>query len=149
MDHVTFAKLKTAFLFNIAKFATWPDAGQEIRICVHAETTMTNLVHQLNGRDIGMNQQRIVVSDDLQPGGCHIIFVEYGDSHTSGQALNRAIKSYDVLLISDRPDALESGYTMQFFVVDGKLRFAVNKNRLKDAKYKLSSKLMKLARERR
>ena len=145
-------QLKAAYLFNFAKFVDWPGEPVRVVLCVRAGLSKSELVHALNGRAIDASRV-LEVRDVVAPAAdCHMYYSsgEYSQVGSSLQASLQAQADFppSVLSISDRAGALERGYSFEFFVDDKKLRFAVNPGQLAEARYRVSSKLLNLARPR-
>lgn len=146
-------QLKAAYLFNFAKFVDWPGGPTRIVLCVRSGTTASELVQALDGRQIDELRTleiRPVVSPSVS---CHMYYSS-GTYSDIGSTLQVSLQEQNdfpahVLSVSDRQGALDRGYALEFFVDGKKLRFSVNQRLLEDADFKISSKLLNLARERR
>ncbi len=135
------AKLKTAYLFNIAKFVTWPQAVDHVRLCIDSSAPVGSVAQTLHGRELEPGRRIEIVHGPDAEGACDIVYEE----HDAGTAIPRA---EHVLSISDAPDALQSGFVIGLFLQRDKLRFEVDHERLRSAPYRISSKLLQLSRQR-
>lgn len=145
-------QLKTAYLFNFAKFVEWPDEPSSVVLCVRSSMS-SDLVQALNGREIDATRVLEVKSVVAPESDCHMYYSsgQYSEVGSTLQVSLQAPSEFPVhlLSISDRTGALERGYAFEFFVRDKKLRFSVNQSLLEHAEFKISSKLLNLARQRR
>lgn len=148
------AAVKTAYLYNIAKFVDWPGEEPSITLCVQSDSRMRSYLGQLDSRPIGKNRQLHVVVRDKMAGDCHIFYTDQpglsADQITSSTAAVQQVSHQEeadtrVLSVSDHSRALELGYAVQFLVEEGKLRFRFSQQVLQDSSFKVSSKLLVLA----
>ena len=137
------AKLETAYVFNIARFVTWRPDDQEVRLCLPDESPLLRYAQELNGRDLGDGRRFAVGALDGSRARCDIVFI-HAAYKVAGKALPADVAT--TLLVSDRTDALARGYVLQFFLQDDSVRFAANADVLGHAEYRISSKLLRLAR---
>ncbi len=146
-------KLKTAYLFNIAKFVTWPDNPATIELCIHTDVAAKSHMQALDGRSVDAQRKISVRMTSSVQNSCHMYYGQTGLATTTGEELSfsGAGASYPadrILTISDLPSALEQGYVLQLFLDANKLRFALDQRRIEPATYRVSSKLLRLARDR-
>ena len=142
--------LKAAFLYNFAKFTEWPaevlPAAAPIELCVAGDTPVAKALEDATkGRDV--EGHRIVVRKiDLQGAiqSCHVLYVEQLDTKRAVQLVERS-KSTPVLTVSDFNRFAQMGGSTEFFVEDGRMRFAVNLDATVRSKLRLSSRLLSLA----
>lgn len=135
------ARLKTAYLFNIAKFVSWPQATERVRLCIDTSAPVGRVAQTLHGRELEPGRQIVISHGPDAAGACDIVYEEY----PAGATIER---SEDMLTISDSPDALNSGFVIGLFLQRDKLRFEVDQDRLRSAPYRISSKLLQLSRQR-
>lgn len=142
-------QLKTAYLFNFAKFVSWPDNPDQIVLCINTRPSTSEGIAALDGRQIDSGRTLLVrqIETDLQ--GCHMYFGTHEPvSERSGapRVMAASVSGAPPLSISDEPGSLDSGFTFEFFLQANKLRFAVNPTGLEEANFQISSKLLQLAR---
>lgn len=150
-DNVALDQLKTAYLFNFAKFVTWADAPQVVVLCVDEATLARQSVATLDGRLIDESRTLSVTFVSDLPSACHMYFGAqlFASDKVSASAMLAAdsvATSNSVLTISDTPGALALGFAFEFFLDSKKLRFAVSTDELEQADYQVSSRLLQLAR---
>lgn len=148
------AKVKTAYLFNIAKFVKWPENPSVVTLCVSDVSYMRPYLKLLDGRKIGGSRRLRVVSHQSVSDECNIF---YGDDPRIGAATESALigvaqptaerptDSHRVLTASDHMLALDRGYAVRFHLQQGKLRFQFSEPVLEKASYQVSSKLLLLS----
>ncbi|MCP5180416.1 MAG: YfiR family protein [Pseudomonadales bacterium] len=136
------ARLKTAYLFNIAKFVSWPGDLDTVTLCISGDGNVASLSRALEGRDIGGGRTLVVRTGAEAGDGC-AIYYEDQDYHTLGA--EGGFPSYS-LTISDADGALGKGFAIQLFMEREKLRFAVNADVVRGAGYQISANLLRLAR---
>ncbi|MFV0276832.1 MAG: YfiR family protein [Parahaliea sp.] len=139
-------RLQTAYLVNIAKFVTWPDNTQDVRLCVGELSPLYGYADGLQNVDLADGRKLKVAGLEHGSGDCQLVFLDQGLSEEEVASV-RASAGPGVLLISNRSDAFQGGDAIQFFVRNLKLRIALNEEVIQKAEYKLSSKLMRLARK--
>ena len=146
------AKVKTAYLFNIAKFVHWPESASEVNLCIDSRSALAPYVQKLDQRDIGGSRQLRVFSVGRAANHCQIYYSERPESvvQASTVVLNSLSRSTvanpaHLLLISDHPDSLARGYGMQLQVDGSRLRFRYSPEILANQKFQVSSKLLALA----
>jgi hypothetical protein len=148
----TEANIKAVFLFNFAKYVTWPaqTAGERspgsIRICVTLNDSFFALlkeaVHdeEVDGKPI----EPITLGglDDART--CHILFI--GDANSlDGKAWLQAVKGRQVLTVGDGP--LNDETVIAFVRDDNRIRFDINRAAATSHGLNVSSKLLRLARQ--
>lgn len=140
-------EVKAAYLFNFARYVTWPTASFEsttdpIRICIlndeafHVIMQRTVSGKQVNDRPV-VAELRGRVS---QAGDCHILFLE---STQAGDV--SGLEGASVFIVSDREGFATSGGTANFVRSGSKVRFEINPGAVEKAGLQVSSRLLRLA----
>lgn len=143
--------LKAAFLFNFARFTTWPvDAiapGQPLMLCVADPDVRSALEILAEGRDVDGRPVRVVRTFAETPAAaCNLLYVGHLDD-TGTVRLLAWLGTGSVLTVGDGGFAGRGGM-IEFFVGDGQLRFAINRPAAQRARLRFSAKLLGLARAR-
>lgn len=154
--------VRAAFLYRLALFVTWPDssfanAKAPITLCLAADTSpqMVSLLTAATTKPIANQRQlmvRVVPDDDASSGGkmgasvgCHMLFS--GAFPTIDPA---STKGQTLLVVSSLAALKQGGHLAlvreQRTVGDARLVFYAKRERIMDASFKLSSKLMQLVR---
>jgi hypothetical protein len=145
-------RVKAAFLYNFAKFVTWPvqafpTGGAPVVFCVVGEDPFEELLdsttkgRKVEGRRIEI--RRVAVSAQLA--GCHLVFSSETDSERVAHLLQRAAGA-SALTVGEAEDFLPHGGMIRLLVDDGKVRFDISTRSTERAGLKVSSQLLKLAR---
>jgi YfiR/HmsC-like len=143
------AKIKVAFLFNFAKFVSWPEpefsAQQSITICVTGESSLDEALAGLKGKSA--QGREVIVKRDVKfhhLANCHVVFICSSDSTRTAKILNEVGKG--VLTVSDIPAFVDAGGVIGLSVSDNKVAFDVNLDAAQQADLKISAQLLKVAR---
>ena len=136
-------KLKAVYIANIAKFVTWPSTEKEITLCLYSNANIHVQSVSLNDLPIGGHRHLRVISNPIDYSSCNMM---YWDIH-SIQHRNKPPNPY-LLEISDLPNALVLGMDVQLRVEDNKMRFSIAYSRLEKSYFSISSKLLRLSKDR-
>jgi len=147
------ARLKSAFIFNFAKFVEWPanafaDANSPMVVGIVGKDTLGSALDQviqgksLNGRP--MIVHRFAVGQEVQP--CHILFVSAKNEANLAQILQRA-RGASVLTVGETEGFLKAGGIIRFVTVDNRLQFEISSSNAAQSGLKISSKLLQLSRK--
>ncbi|HBU29056.1 MAG TPA: hypothetical protein DEB56_04875 [Thiobacillus sp.] len=143
--------VKAAFLYKFASYVEWPanafpKADAPIAIAVTgSDVIAAELGRLVAGRTA---QGRPIVVKRLAPGdplaGVHILFVGPGDAERLAQWARDA-QAHSTLLVTDSRRALERGSTINFVLVDRRVRFEISLDAAEKSSLKLSSRLLAVA----
>lgn len=141
--------LKAAFLLNFARLTTWPadvlPAGEPLLLCVTDPEIRTALAELAEGRVIDGRPLRVVRTFAEAPSStCHVVYASRLDETGVGRLL-AWVGSGSILTVGDTGFASRGGM-IEFFVGDGQLRFAVNRQAAQRARLRFSARLLGLAR---
>ena len=134
------AQVRTAYLFNIAKFATFPGTST-LNICIAADSIIQNYAAELNGRTLGDDRRIAVLINPQATETCHLAYIDSESTNTW--------RPQYVLTVSELEYSDGATSVIQFFEDGGKVRFTINLQHLDNATYSLSSKLVRLARNKK
>ena len=143
-------KLKAAFIYNFAKFVEWPaaafpDTASPIVIGVLGRNPfgdeLLNAVknRKINGRSIHIRQ----VSTAAEASRTQVLFVSAGEERNFG-ALKNSLGA-GVLSVGESAAFASQGGTINFSLVEDKLRFEINMAAAHRSQLKISAQLLKLA----
>ncbi len=142
-------RVKAAFVYNFAKFTTWPaevPPGNPFVIGCYGDgafmevLTATVAGKSLEGHPIAVKM--IGSAEDLS--GCQILFVGNGQAHRAATLLRTATTAH-VLTVGVSDDFASKGGMIQFVVVNNGVKFVINQQEAEVAGLKISSKLLELA----
>ncbi|MDO9103459.1 MAG: YfiR family protein [Methylovulum sp.] len=140
-------QVKVSFIYNFAKFITWPPsarAGGPFIICVVGEQPLSGNIGLLQARDL--NDRTIEVRTVTKPGlgDCHILFIGEDEGQRLPDLL-QDIAAQPVLSISDLPDFALVGGIIGMKVIDDRVRFEINLAAARKVGLTINSQLLKLA----
>jgi YfiR/HmsC-like len=141
--------VKAGFLYNFAKFAEWPAlaSAAPIVMCVAGDEKIAGALAET------VREQKISghALDVLRPAdnatwrSCHLLFIADAELRRSAEGLG-ALKTLQVLSVSDQKDFAQTGGIIEFYLEGGKMRFAINVDAVDRSGLRLSSRLLGLAR---
>lgn len=143
---------KANFLTTFPSFIEWPETTfaspqAPFLICVRGDFSFgTTLAEQArsaqpHGRHVDVRW----VHNDQQLLGCHVLFVSRSESKDYAKVL-RPVSSKEILTVGETPDFLAAGGMISFQVERDTLQFEVNLIATENARLKISSRLLTLAR---
>lgn len=144
-------EIKAAFLLNFAKFVEWPSDAfandiAPINLCViRYDPFGSALDDTIRGKIINNRQllaRRISELPDLK--SCQMVFVSDREDKRLPEILGSA-KGSNALIVGESEDFAERGGSVQFYLENSRLRFAVNVDAVQRARLTVSSKLLMLA----
>ena len=145
-------QLKTAFLYNFAKFfIDWPPEAFK-------DDTSPFVIGILGDNPFGKDLEQTVAGKTInnhpisvQPfhtaaeaTNCHILFVSSSEKKRFAEIV-QALHGAAVLTVSEADQFVEAGGMVNFVKVESKLRFQINDVAAKAVRLKISSKLLNLA----
>ena len=140
--------IKAVFIYNFTKYFKWKK-DQEVKTFNIYLLGKSDLIKPLKliAKKKKVWDNKIIVrqiNDINKIGYCHVLFIsEINDNKL--KVILKKLKSKNILTISDSKGFAKSGVAINFIKTDGKIRFEVNTTALKNAGFKLSSQLLKLA----
>ncbi len=144
-------QLKAVFLMNFAKFVEWPttafgSAQSPIAICILGEDPfgrdMDEVVRGQLAGDRTLAVKRL--SQVQQEKNCHMLFVSAAEKERMERVLG-ALRNAPTLTVGEGDDFAAAGGMIGLLIEDNKIRFEVNLDAAERAGLKISSKLLKLA----
>ena len=148
----TMHQVEAAFLFNFAKFVTWPDdaferSGSALIIGVLGEDPFGAVLEE-TVRDKTVMGKKLTVKRFVRVQDAvnsHILFLSSSEE-SQLLTLLKVLEKATVLTVSDMEQFAERGGMVAFTVEDQKVRFNVNVEAVERAGLKMGSQLLKLAR---
>lgn len=146
-------QVKAAFLYKFLTFVEWPDPAFErqdsaLVIGVLGADTLAQELSRIvatraaHGRSVIV--QRLREGDPAA--GLHVLFVGRSSSHRLPQIV-ASTRGQPLLTIGESDDAFGGGSTINFVVVDDKVRFDVALHRAEQAGLRISARLLSVARK--
>jgi hypothetical protein len=138
---------KAIFVYNFIKYIEWPAAGQQFKIGVlngtpEVMTAFEKMIEKKSGEG-----QKIVLENYRSASAvsnCNILFIPDNQSTTLAE-VSAKMAGKPTLIVTEADGLIKKGSGINFIVIDGKLRFELNRSTLKSADLKVSSNLLGLA----
>ena len=146
-------RVKAAFLFNFTKFVEWPagafvNATTPLTICVLGNDPFGAVLDE-TVRDKQVNNRSLAVrriSQVAETRDCRILFISNSERQQLSD-ITRSIQGLPVLTVGEAPEFTDAHGMIRFLIVDGKVRFIVNRRATEQAQLALSSKLLSVAQD--
>ena len=144
--------VKAVFLFNFAKYVTWPGldlderSPTDVRVCVTADTPFFTLLKTaIQGETLDGKPLVPVALDGLDEAkNCQILYVGNTQS-ADAKAWFSAVRGRQVLTVGD--GALTDDTVIAFVRDENRIRFDINRAAASQRGLNISSKLLRLARQ--
>jgi YfiR/HmsC-like len=144
-------QIKAAFIYNFVQFVEWPASAFQsdsspITIGILGDNPFGDVLeHVVQGKTV--NGRSLVVRyfsriEDAER--CQVLFVNSADQGLLS-ALHDQLKDKSVLTIGEAEQFLWTGGVIRFYTEDNKVRFEINLEAAQQARLKISSKLLRLA----
>lgn len=147
-------QVKAAFLYNFAKFVDWPaeafagSNGMLVIGVIGDDPFGGSLDQAINGKTINgrpLVVRRLRWGQDLR--SCHIIFISSSERQRLKQIIE-SLRGVSVLTVGDMGQFNQQGGIINFILEANKVRFEINSRGADQARLKVSSKLLSLAKNR-
>lgn len=141
-------QVKAAFIFNFTKFTDWPESGREasLTVCIAGRDPFGSALSAFDGRTVNGREFRVrrsVNSEDLR--GCSILFLAQSEERRMNNFLHAAA-NHPILTVSDIEGFVDSGGMIGLVMADERVQFDVNLTAVHPTNLKLSSQMLRLAR---
>jgi hypothetical protein len=161
-------QVKAAFLYNFINFVDWPkektaDSNEPITIVIVGKDPFGRAFEPITNKKI--KNRKVIVKrfsgfaelkksrENRNPEAqrqiialrkCHLVFICSSEAKKHKEITN-LVKDHSVLTVADVKGFLESGGVINFVIEDKKVRFEINIAAAKQAKLKIRSQLLRLA----
>lgn len=146
---VTEPTLKAAFIYNFARFTTWPDApaGDSFIICVLNDNAVAEALRRaVSGKSLTERPISVTVVAAAAPKrACRVLYLA-GMPAAEVATVVADLREVPVLTISSIEGFASAGGMTQFFFEHGQLRFRIHLESAKRAGLQISSRLLIMAR---
>lgn len=144
------AELEAAIVYNLLSFAEWPQdvlaTGAPVRLCVAATGGLASAMKALQGRELrGMPMETQDLGTTAPTRPCHAVFVD-GTSRTALSPLLKTLRNGGTLVISDDTARASDDAGIVLSRAGTRYVFEIHMQPVKQARVRLSSKLLRLAR---
>jgi hypothetical protein len=148
---LTESKLKAAFLFNFVKFVEWPPesfaaTNSPIAIGILGENPFGGDLAAIV-RDKTINNRPIIIRTMpslAEATNCHVLFIGASENGRIPEIISK-LGTASILTVGDFNHFTEAGGMINFVRENNKIRFQINEAAAKNARLKISSKLLSLA----
>jgi hypothetical protein len=142
-----YEELQTAYLYNFAKYVTWPSEPETFVIGIYGNpNNLEFLQTTLQSKKMkGKSIEVIAVTDEtaIENNSVNMIFVPEGKSKNFNVLL-KAIEGKSILVVTG-DDMIKKGAMISFVVENEKLRFKLKKSIMESVGLVASEGLLKLA----
>jgi len=144
-------EVKAAFLYNFARFVTWPDSTFEaphapLIIGIFGDDPFDSTLEQITRDKIVQNHpltiQRFQNIEDTH--ACHILFISPSEQKEL-TALLEHLQTTSILTVGEQNDFCQNGGMINFILVNRRVRFEINPQAIERSALTISSRLLKLA----
>lgn len=145
-------QIKAAFVYNLTKFADWPDASfassnAPIVIGIVGQDPFGSALNDIVRGEL-VRHRRLVIKRlraDGELAGCHVLFISRSEKERVPQLLER-LKGRPVLTVSDMDGFAEQGGMLNLLLLQDTVKMEINQEATNAAGLQISAKLLKLAR---
>ena len=143
-------QIKAAFLYNFARFVTWPttafadSASPFVFGILGSDPFGAELDEAVKGHEIEGRPVRFNASVRSGAGSCQLLFVGASEAENLSSLL-AALRARPILTVADILDFARQGGHIQFVTEGSKVRFEINVGSADRARLKIGSKLLRLA----
>lgn len=144
-------RVKAAFLYNFARFVSWPDEqpnSEPLVIGVLGKDPFGDVLEStIKGKTVSGRPFRVLrlSAGESVADCCHILFVSSSERRDAGKLI-AALDGAPVLTVGEFDGFLDKGGMIGFLIEDGAVRIDVNLEAAEAARLELSSQLMRVAR---
>ena len=141
-------KLKAVFIYNFTKYIQWPnyDTSETFDIAVIGDSEIIIPLKEIEKkRTVDNKKIKIIHYQDINDINiCHILFISSSEKKRLSDILQK-VKDKNILTISGSEGFAEEGVTINFVIIEGKIKFEINNSAINQAGLQVSSQLLKLA----
>lgn len=140
-----------AFLFNFAKFTSWPtvsDLDTSIKFCIQSETIDQDAFVGWGKKRIQNRPVRVAFFTNFSAGelqNCAVMFLSKTPDGVSLNELRDFANAHNTLLVSDLAGFGSNGGHIELYEANRRLRFKVNLGALEKARLSLGAGVLNLA----
>mgnify|MGYP001615302465 CR=1 FL=1 len=140
-------ELKAAFLYNFALYTEWPSSPASVRLCVLGRNPFGESLTPLNHKNIrGASVSVSFITTAAEARTCQVLFIA-ASAHSKMPSIVTGLGDSPVLTVSEAND-YDSKTVMVVLATDNnRVSFDISQTVAQQAGLKLSSQLLKLARQ--
>ncbi|MGI9274623.1 MAG: YfiR family protein [Endozoicomonas sp.] len=139
-------KVKTAIIYKITKFISWPNRKQVLTLCILGEGPINIELNRINRKNSMGRRLSITHKDPNAPFEklCDALYIHSTDNQTINKVIDR-LKGKPVLTISDAKNFAEQGGVIGLTRKGSRINFSINKSSANAANLTINSQLLGLA----
>lgn len=143
--HAQDEKLKAIFVYNFTKYINWPTVeGSFIITVLGSSSIITELKSISTKKMVGNSIIEIKNTANVtEVSRCQILYITAAKTSSLSQLLNLAAAN-NILIITEKPDACESGSGINFINTAGKVGFEISRKNLEKSGLSVSTDLLRL-----
>jgi hypothetical protein len=148
-------EIKAAYIFSLGSYITWPDTlfqGEDDSFTICVLGGNPNLVKTLNfiAPKRKINNRSVVIQALVKPEDGKICQILYIDSSLANnmQQIGAWHQKKPILLVSDMDRFIRRGGMIEFYMLNNKVRLAMDPETISDSGLRPSSQLMRVAKLR-
>ncbi len=144
-------QVKAAFIYNFARLVKWPkgtfiDPDAPMSFCVFGKDPFGPLLDALAKETIRGRQITVKRVKDIKETSCHVLYISKSVEEERIEQVFRELPPFGVLTIGERHSFGPLGGHIHFMMEANKVRFHVNLYAAEKDGFKISSKLLRIAR---
>jgi hypothetical protein len=148
-ESVSEDSVKAAFIYRFTDYVEWPAPalqGTQFRIAVLDDAGLAaDLAHIVAGHQIkGRTAQVKVIHRAKEAADAQIVFLGPGDAEAHRRFI-AGLNGQPVLIVTDEDQGLEEGSTVNFMLIDHRLRFEISLTAAARSGLRISSELLSVA----
>ncbi|HET8861541.1 YfiR family protein [Marivirga sp.] len=140
-------EIHSMLIFNFIKYIEWPEevTSGEFTIAVYGDEDVFNQLNEFYGKRSvkGQKSNIVKIEDPASIPSAHVIYIASNKSRDFEDILSK-FDAKPTLIITDRAGLGEKGSSINFKVVDGKLKFEINQATFDNSNLKISSQLVNM-----
>ncbi len=142
--------VRAAFVFNVVKFTQWPksvfnDQNSSLNLCTAGNGGLVPVLELLSGKPVKGRKLAVVsIRPQDEMAHCHLLYVAASEAR-GYQKYIESVAGKPVLTVSELPGFIASGGMVKLFREEGRIRFIINLQALRDQRLEMSSRLLRLA----
>ncbi len=143
-------QIKSAYVFNFAKFVEWPEGAtgshNKVTLCVVGSDVLGGALAALDGRKAGSRELHVVQHPDADGrlNDCHLVFIGASEQRRF-VAIIKSLGDTPPLTISDIENFAEKSGGIGLLYRENKIVFEVNLASVQKSKLRLPAQLLNLA----
>ena len=144
-------QVKAAYLYNILQFVTFPeyafrDTGA-LNVCILGQDKFGSVLEQIDAAKTAQAELNIIrvgsFTDGDALGECNAIYVVETEK-AKIESIMASVDSKTILTISEFSPFIEYGGLIELFEQEGRIRFRINEQLVRNTDYQLAAQLIQL-----